>query len=172
MSGQSDWIYQSISEVELRQKGREDITQSKAVINPNNILKIEKLIFDLSVQSDNSFNRKKYVCLLQEFIRDTCFLKNKTVKEVFQLYEETLRDPTKNHLGWNSSLFDTVKEKENLEIYNIKNPVNLGTTGFYECPRCHQKNTRSISKQTRRADEESTEIIMCMNPTCMLTWRL
>ncbi len=172
MSGQSDWIYQSISEVELRQKGRESIIQSKAVSNPNNVLKIEKLIFDLSLQPTDRFNRKKYVCLIQEFIRDTCFLKHKTVNEVYKLYQETLHDPSKNHLGWNSSLFNDCRQKEELEIYNLKNPVDLGTDGFYECPRCHQKNTRSISKQIRSADEPETEIVFCMNPICNFKWRI
>ena len=110
MSGQSDWTYQSISEVELRLKGRESFQISKAILNPNNILLIEKAIYDLSVDpSTSSFNRKKYVCLIQEFLRDVWFLKRKTVNEVYQLYLKSLRDPSNSQIGWNSSLFDEVR---------------------------------------------------------------
>jgi DNA-directed RNA polymerase subunit M/transcription elongation factor TFIIS len=161
----SDWIYQSVSEVEVRQKGREALQQSKAVSNPNNIKMIEKVIYDLSV-SNTTLNRKKYVCLIQEFLRDVWFLKRKTLNEVYQMYVDTLRDASTSQIGWSSPLFDEFRVKEQLEIENISRPVVEAQEGFFECPRCHQKNTRFKSEQRRRADEESTVTVFCMNPLC------
>jgi DNA-directed RNA polymerase subunit M/transcription elongation factor TFIIS len=173
MSGQSDWTYQSISEVELRQKGRETLQQSKAILNPNNMKMIEKVIYDLSVDSStSSFNRKKYACLIQEFLRDVWFLKRKTVNEVYQIYLQTLRDPSHSQIGWNSSLFDDIRAKEQLEIENISKPVIEGEKGFYECPRCHQKNTNFTVSQRRSADEESTVTVFCLNPLCGYRYNL
>ncbi len=158
----SDWIYQSVSEVEVRQKGREALQQSKAISNPNNIKLIEKVIYDLSI-SNTKMNRKKYVCLIQEFLRDTWFLKRKTINEVYQLYQDALHDPSKAQLGWNSPLFDEVRNKELLEIENISRIVKEAQEGFFECPRCHQTNTRFKEEQRRSADEESTITVFCMN---------
>ena len=169
----SDWTYQSISEVELRQKGRETLQQSKAILNPNNMKMIEKVIYDLSVDSStSSFNRKKYACLIQEFLRDVWFLKRKTVNEVYQIYLQTLRDPLHSQIGWNSSLFDDIRAKEQLEIENISKPVIEGEKGFYECPRCHQKNTNFTVSQRRSADEESTVTVFCLNPLCGYRYNL
>ena len=55
----SDWIYQNLTELELRQKGRQSIELSKCSENKNNIRMIEQLIYKLSLSKDsNKLNRK------------------------------------------------------------------------------------------------------------------
>jgi DNA-directed RNA polymerase subunit M/transcription elongation factor TFIIS len=167
----SDWIYQNLSELELRQKGRQSIELSKCSENKNNIRMIEQLIYKLSVSKDsNKFNRKKYVCIMQEFIRDTCYLKNKTLNDIYLLYKKALEENGDEKIGWKSDLFEDAKNEEDIEINNLKAPLELKEEGFYTCPRCGLNMTRSFPVQSRRADEPTTEHIFCLNPKCRFKW--
>lgn len=171
----SDWIYQSVTEIELRQKGKEAIEASKCSQNKNNIKMIEQLVYRLSLNEDGTrFNRKKYVCLLQEFIRDTCELENKTVNEVYMIYKEALSSSSKStvaKIGWNSELFDADRKAEEEEIEKIKKPLEI-ESGVYTCPRCGKNKTYSRTTQTRRADEAGTDFVFCLNPSCNYVFRV
>jgi len=166
----SEWIYQSVTEIELRQKGREAIEASRCAHNPNNIKMIEQLIYRLSLNEEaKKLNRKKYACLLQEFVRDTCELQNKTVNEVYLLYKEALKDPESAKIGWKSELFDEDREKEEYEITRLKTKIEIAS-GYYKCKFCGSDKTYNITAQLRSGDESSTDIVSCMN--CYKTFRV
>ena len=178
----SDWIYQTASETELRDFGKDALLASKCSSSKKNIELIENEIYKLAslVERDQLLNRKKYVCLLQEFIRDTCHLKNKTVQEVYKLYQAANRTGARTpdelvkegiRIGWNSELFDEARMQEELEIETMLKPPAPIEPGVIPCRRCGQKNTRSTAKQIRRGDESSTEFYTCFNPECNYTWR-
>jgi DNA-directed RNA polymerase subunit M/transcription elongation factor TFIIS len=173
----SSWNYQSLSEVELIQLARETLESTPCCSkNKKNIMAIERLIYKLACKDnpEEKLNRKKYVCLIQEFIRDACFLHDKgeprTVNDIYQLYKSGLDGPSK--IGWNSELFDAFRAVEDMEIKNILTPIVMIEEGIYECPRCHQKKTRGFPVQTRRADEPTTEFLFCLNPNCNYSWKL
>ncbi len=170
-SKQGDWIYQNASEAELREYGKEALQASKCSASKKNIDLIENEIYKLALTraSTPTLNRKKYACLLQEFIRDACYIKEKTVQDIYKMYQAANRSDETAPIGWQSSLFDEAREQEDIEIQNLLRPPEPIEPGAIPCRRCKSLNTRSTSAQIRRSDESATDFFSCFN--CKYTWR-
>jgi DNA-directed RNA polymerase subunit M/transcription elongation factor TFIIS len=86
---------------------------------------------------------------------------------------ETLIDdvcPDKVNTTFYPKVYDTLIEKEKLEIMNMERPVKV-EEGIYKCKKCQSKKTHSYSVQLRRSDEPPTIFISCLNPVCRYEWR-
>lgn len=78
-----------------------------------------------------------------------------------------VEDIKNNRIGWESPVYDSVREKIQEHDDFIVKPFEV-VEGVVECPRCHSKKTWSVQKQTRSSDEPMTTISRCAE--CSNTW--
>lgn len=69
--------------------------------------------------------------------------------------------------GWNSPVFENVKNKLTEKDEFIENPPEV-VEGIFTCGICKTNKTVSFSKQTRSGDESTTVYITCIQ--CKKTW--
>lgn len=84
------------------------------------------------------------------------FLENNREKDFIEIMKE-------------SSIYEMARKNYFLDLtMPIRAFLNV-VEGIYKCPKCGSRKTRTEQKQTRAADEGTTEITFCT--TCFNTWR-
>jgi len=83
------------------------------------------------------------------------FLENNREKDFMEILKE-------------SSIYEMARKKYFLDLtMPLRDFLNI-VEGIYKCPKCGSLKTRTVQKQTRGADEGTTEITSCV---CGNTWR-
>jgi len=140
---------------------RASFTRSKAKIVlgmllniKKNIDIIEKVIFDLSIKSDNS-----YEDILYQVVSDI----DKKAYSLKKIYDMVNTNQTGlNHPTFNKSR-DLILERNSF----IEKPFEVAE-GIFECKKCGSKKIFSYSKQTRGCDEGTSVFCECSN--CNSKW--
>ena len=131
---------------------------STVINNPKNIETFEKHLHNKVGHDDDLYKWCTYQ-IVGLLLRDTLPKPERLV--------QTLNEIKSNKLEWNSNVYENVSERiEEFDNYLV-HPFEV-VEGVTSCPKCHNKKTWSIQKQTRSSDEPMTTFSRCVD--CGYEW--
>ena len=117
------------------------------------------------------------VCNSKKTRKLTELCENMDTDDVYQIYGMLLKDTSekkdtfyqvkKGRIGWNSPIYDKVREQIQEQENYLINPIEVAE-GVSTCPKCQSNKTFSVQKQVRSSDEPMTTFLRCVR--CSYTW--
>lgn len=128
----------------------------------NNLENLETILEYCELDSKQ---KKKLLKLVSKYEEPVSVLYDAIGRIQEEPFETVYRDLKKNNLGYNSSNYNTFKEKREAEDQILENPPEI-KENTVECPKCKTKKTIIQEIQTRSCDEGFTYKLHCYNPKC------